>query len=240
MDTFTALSVVALAAIIHTSFQLSVSVVTLLSSHTVGKGATPQKAFRLVGAFLGGTVVTTFLIVCTLLYLATTMDIWQQPSNLWTIVCTLLIGIGVAIWVLYYRRGTGTPLWIPRPFARFLTNRVRTTSLSVEAFSLGMTTVIAELPFMAAPVIASTLALAYLPTHLQLAAALGYVLVASGSMIVVTILIGSGHNLSHIQRWREANKRFLQFAAGSGLIILGFFLYVSQVVATSSAVAGIQ
>jgi hypothetical protein len=34
--------------------------------------------------------------------------------------------------------------------------------------------------------------------------------------------------LSRIQRWREANKHFLQFAAGSGLLILGFFVYVNE------------
>lgn len=240
MDTFTALSVIALAATIHASFQLSVSVVTMLSGHTAGKGVRPARAFRLVNAFLAGTLVTTALVVCTLLYLAITVDIWQQPSSLWSVVCALLIGIGVAVWAAYYRRGSGTPLWIPRAFARFLTKRVRTTTLSVEAFSLGMTTVIAELPFMAAPLVAATLALAYLPAGLQLAAALGYVVVASLSVIAVTVLIGSGHNLSHIQRWRESNKRFLQFATGGGLIVLGGFLYVNQVVATASAIVGIQ
>lgn len=240
MNTLTSLSVVALAALIHASFQLGVSVVTLLSGHTAGKRTNPNKTLRLVGSFLAGVMVITALIVCTLLYLATVLDIWQSPSSLWGAVCAALIAIGVAVWVFYYRRGSGTMLWIPRPFATFLDTRVRTTTLSIEAFSLGLTTVIAELPFMAAPLVAATLALTYLPSNMQLIGALGYVVVASLGVIVVTMLIGSGHNLSRIQRWREANKRFLQFTAGSGLIILGFFLYVNQVVASSASVTGIQ
>ena len=80
---------------------------------------------------------------------------------------------------------------------------------------------------------AAALALSYLPSDLQLLGAVGYIIVASLGMIIVTVLIGSGHNLSHIQRWRERNKRFLQFAAGSGLIILGLYLYANQIVASS-------
>lgn len=237
MDTLTIFSVVALAALIHASFQLGVSVVTMLSGHSSGKKVAPGKTLRLVGAFFGGTVAATILIVFTLLYFASQRELWQSPSSIWSIVCAILIAVGLGVWVFYYRRGGGTPLWIPRSFARFLGARVRTTTLSAEAFSLGLTTVIAELPFMAAPLVAAALALSYLPGNLQIAGALGYVLIASLGMIIVTVLIGSGHNLSHIQRWRERNKRFLQFAAGSGLVILGFYIYVNQVVA--SAVGGI-
>lgn len=242
MDTYTVISVVAFAALIHASFQLGVSVVTLLSGHSAGKRVAPGKTLRLVGSFLAGTVTMTTLVVFTLLYLANVLDIWQNPHYLWTAVCGALIGIGVAVWAFYYRRGGGTVLWIPRAFARYLDARVRTTTLSVEAFSLGLTTVIAELPFMLAPLVASVLALTYLtPASHQLLGALGYIFIASLGVLSVTILIGSGHNLSRIQRWRESNKRFLQFAAGSGLIVLGFFLYVNLVISVATAgMAGVR
>ena len=236
MDNLSALSVVALAALIHASFQLGVSVVTLLSGHTAGKRVNPRKTLRLTGAFLAGSLVITSLISLSLLYLATTLDIWQQPATTWSVVSIAMILLGFVVWLSYYRRGNGTVLWIPRSFARFLDKRVRTTTLSAEAFSLGVTTVISELPFIAAPSIAAALALVYLPSDLQLLGVLGYILIASLGVIVITALIGSGHNLSHIQRWRESNKHFLQFAAGSGLVILGFYLYVNQVVATAQGV----
>jgi len=56
-----------------------------------------------------------------------------------------------------------------------------------------------------------------------------YTVISLFSLVVVWVLIGSGHTLSRIQRWREENKYFLQFAAGSGLLVLGFFVYVNQV-----------
>ncbi len=238
MDTFTALACIALAALIHASFQLSVSVVTLLSGHTAGKRITPKKSLRLVGAFLGGAVTTTALLTFTALYLVDTLPLWNDSLTVWAITSGALIGVGLAVWIFYYRRKTGTSLWIPRSFARFLDKRVRTTTLGAEAFSLGLTTVIAELPFIVAPLAAAAFAMYSLPPSWQLYGALGYIVLASLSIFVVTVLIGSGHNLSHIQRWRERNKRFLQFAAGAGLIILGFFLYVNQVVTATVLAAG--
>lgn len=236
MDTLTTFAVIALAALIHASFQLSVSVVTLLTSHTAGKKVNPKKALRLVGAFLGGVVTVTTLLACTALYLADTLPIWRDSLLVWTTACGILIGVGLSVWIFYYRHQAGTSLWIPRALARFLDKRVRATTLSAEAFSLGLTTVIAELPFIFAPLAVAAMAMRSLAPSLQMYGLLGYVLVASLSIIVVTILIGSGHNISRIQRWREHNKRFLQFAAGAGLIILGFFLYVTEV--TTVVVAG--
>lgn len=231
MSILTIISVVALTALVHASFQLGVSVITLLSGTSAGKHATPSKVLRLVSAFTGGTIIMIALILCTLLYLIHTINIWGNPPFLWTIVCGILIGVGLTVWTLYYRRGSGTRLWIPRNFADFLNTRVRHTTLAVEAFSLGLTAVIAEIPLTIAPLTAAALALTYLtPVSYQVLGALGYIILASLGILIITVLIGSGHNISRIQRWRESNKRFLQFAAGSGLIILGLFLYVSQVI----------
>ena len=242
MDTLTAFSVVAFAALIHASFQLGVSMVTLLSHHTAGNKLSATRSLRLVGSFLGGTVVMTTLIVSFLSYLTVSLLHGQSrvPDFAWAIVTGIAVGIGLAIWLFYYRGGKGTPLWLPRGVARFLHARIADTTLSAEAFSLGLTSVFAELIFIIAPASSAALALVSLPPNLQLVAMALYVVIASFGMIVVTVLIGSGHRLSQIQRWREQNKRFLQFAAGSGLIVLGFYLYANQVVAVSTMLTGGQ
>ena len=230
MDTLTAFSVIALAALIHASFQLSVSVVTLLSGHSAGKRDNPRKSLRLVGAFLAGAMTTTALLTFTVLYKVTTLAGWYNNTLVWTVLCGVLVGVGLAVWAVYYRykRNSGTSLWIPRAFARFLDKRVKSTTLGAESFSLGLTTVIAELPFIIAPLAAAALATYSLPMPLQLYGALGYIAIASFSIFIVTVLIGSGHNISHIQRWRERNKRFLQFAGGGSLLILAAFIIVDR------------
>ncbi len=239
MDILTAFSIIALAALIHASFQLGVSMVTLLSSHTTGKKMKPGRSLGLVGAFLGGTVTMTALIVTAISFTASSLLRHNVSPVIWSALCGILVGVGLAIWIFYYRRGDGTSLWIPRSFARFLDERIRATTIGAEAFSLGLTGVIAELLFVLAPATAAALSLLALPSRLQLIGVILYTLIASLGMLIVTVLIGSGHKLSAIQRWREQNKRFLQFAAGSGLIILGFYLYANQVIAVST-IAGMQ
>ncbi len=61
-----------------------------------------------------------------------------------------------------------------------------------------------------------------------------YVVISLSGLLVVWSLIGSGYSISKIQKWREDNKGFLQFAAGSALVVLGFFVYVNKIVAEVS------
>lgn len=240
MDTLTAFSIVALAALIHASFQLGVSMITLLSGHTAGKKVAAKRSFHLVTAFLWGTMVMTLLIVATTSYIASTLLRHGISPLVWSVLAGALIAVGIAVWVCYYRRGDGTSLWLPRPLARFLDQRIRATTLRAESFSLGLTGVFAEVLFILAPASAAAFAITFIPTRLQLIAVLCYVLIASLGTILVTVLIGSGHSLNSIQVWRERNRKFLQFAAGSGLVILGFYLYVNQVVTPAAIIAGVH
>lgn len=230
MNTLTAFSVIALAALIHASFQLGVSMITLLSGHSTGKKLAARRTLRLVGAFLLGTLVMTTLIISTLSYIADVLFRNHAPSIVWGVLAAAMLVVGLATWVYYYRRGPGTLLWVPRSLARFLSQRIHTTKLSAEAFSLGLTSVITEILFIITPATAAAFAIIALPTELQLVGAAVYVAVASLGMLFVTVFIGSGHNISHLQRWREANKRFLQFAGGCALIVLAFYLYANLVI----------
>lgn len=229
MDTFTAFAIITLAALLHATFQLSVSMVTLLSSHSIGSKHSGNKTLRLAASFLSGTVVATLLVVSFFAYLANSLYQAYVPLGVWAVVCGLLIGLGIAVWVFYYRRQAGTSLWIPRGMARFLTERTKATKYLAESFSLGLTSVLAELLFIVAPAAAAALSLTYLPYRLQLLGLFTYVAIASLGVAIVVILVGSGHKISVIQRWREENKRFLQFFAGSGFLVLGAYLYTNVV-----------
>ena len=45
----------------------------------------------------------------------------------------------------------------------------------------------------------------------------------------VAMLIERGVKISRLQYWREKHKRFLQFLAGSSLVVLALYLYVNEV-----------
>lgn len=229
MSLISALAIVALAALIHASFQLSVSVLTLLNSHAIGSKKTTMKVLRLSSSFVAGAGVMTLLLLSTIALVVLHVFGPHTPLLVWAVACGLMIGSGIAVWAFYYRHQKGTTLWVPRPVARYLTARTKATDQSAEAFALGMMSVIGELLFIFSPLFISALVLVQLPSAWQLAGIAIYVIISLLTLIIVWTGIGSGQKLSDIQRWRESNKHFLQFAAGAGMIILGVFTYVYEI-----------
>lgn len=234
----TSLAIVALAALIHASFQLSVSMLTLLSSHAIGSQTAHAKLLRLTCSFLTGVGIMTLLLISFFSFVFQQSFGQQVPPLMWAVSCGLLIGLGIAVWAFYYRREKGTSLWLPRGLARYLSDRTKATKLSAEAFGLGLASIIAELVFILAPILISALVLIQLPPLWQLAGVGIYTLISLLSLLIVYTLVGSGHKLSRIQKWREDNKRFLQFTAGSALIILGFYVYVEEVLSQTAFASG--
>lgn len=232
-------AIIAFAALIHASFQLSVSMLTLMSGHAIGSKASHAKLLRLTNMFTFGVALMTILLLSVIAFILQQYLGATIPAVVWASACGLLIGLGVAVWAFYYRRTPGTSLWLPRSMARYLANRTKSTKQSAEAFSLGMSSVIAELIFIFAPMVVSALALLQLDPGMQIVGVAVYAFISLLSLLIVNGLIGSGHKLSRIQKWREDNKRFLQFAAGSGLLILGFYLYVDKIVAIGAASSGV-
>lgn len=239
MDIASSLAIVAFAGLIHASFQLSVSMLSLMSGHAIGAKHSHAKLMRLVGGFIFGAGVMSMLLISfvSLVFLHV-FGGNNTPKLVWVIACGVLFGIGIAVWLFYYRRQSGTTLWIPRGVAVYLSERTKATKRSAEAFGLGLTSVISELLFIFAPIAVSALVIIHLPPLWQLAGIGIYTIVSLLSLLIVSVLVGSGHKLSTIQRWREKNKTFLQICAGIGLLILAFYLYVNQVLAMDVASLG--
>ena len=233
MDILTSLAIVAFAALIHASFQLSVSVLSLLGGHALSAKKSRARIIRLTTSYMAGVAVMTLLTISTISLIALHVFGAEVPLLVWAIGCGLVLGIGIAVWLFYYKRkGNGTELWIPRAFAKHLSDRSKATHYGAEAFSLGLTSVVSELVFILPSMFISALVLIGLPSEWQLAGIGIYAVVSMFGLFIAYSMIGSGHSLAHIQKWRTDNKRFLQFTAGSALIVLGFFVYVSKIMVT--------
>lgn len=236
-DPTVSLAILLLAAVIHASFQLSVSVLTLLSGHALGQRASHNRLVNLSAAYLMGAGFMTVLLVSTLAWIFTTSLTTDTAPALWAITSGALVGVGISVWLFYYRNHPGTTIWIPRGFAEFLSSRTKHSKSMAEVFGLGMTSVFAEILFLFPSLIVAALVLIGMSPDQQLLGVIAYSGVSLLPLLVVALLICTGHKLSKIQKWREANKRFLQFAAGSGLVILGAYVYVEQVVYASVVLA---
>ncbi|MFZ1360674.1 MAG: hypothetical protein WAS27_01410 [Candidatus Saccharimonadales bacterium] len=240
MTLTTSLIVIAFAALIHASFQLSVSVLTLMSGHAIGRRTAHIRLVRMMTGFTAGVGVMTMLLISFTAFTINQLYHGVIPMVVWALACGILVGVGISVWRFYYRKSRGTSLWVPRSIARYLDERSKATKRSAEAFGLGLGSITGELLFIAAPLIISTLALVQLPPLWQLGGILLYTAISLAPLVIISALIGGGHTLSQIQRWRATNKHFLQFAAGSGLLVLGGYVYVEQVITVSVIAMGGQ
>jgi hypothetical protein len=224
-------AIIAFAALIHASFQLSVSMLTLLSGHAIGRRTAHHKLLQFACSFMTGVAIMILLLISFGALVLQQTFLHGIPIVVWAIAAGLLIGLGVAVWVFYYRHEKGTSLWLPRGIARYLADRTKATKSNAEAFGLGLSSSIGELIFTSAPMALAALVLIQLEPLWQLVGIGLYVLISLSSLLIVYVLVGGGHKLSQIQKWREHNKHFLQFAGGAGLLILGFYVYVEKVIA---------
>lgn len=234
MDIPSSLAIIAFCGLIHASFQLSVSVLTLLSGHILSTSKTQARILRLSTGFLiGAGVMTSLLLSSTFLALLQLFGT-ETPQIVWATGCGLLVGVAISIWLFYFRHEKGTTLWIPRNIATYLTDRIHSTKRGAEAFGLGLSSVIGEILFIIAPLFIAALTLVQLPPMWRLAGIGIYTVISLLSLIIVWVLVGSGHSISQIQKWRESNKNFLQFVAGAGLIVLVFFIFVNEILCNTA------
>lgn len=230
MDSLQSLSIIFLAALIHASFQLSVSVLTLISGHSLSAKYSHKRTLNLSSGFILGVILMILLLFLSTSWIFIQVFQGPIPEYLWSIVCGILVGLAIAIWLFYYRREKGTSLWIPRDFAEYLTNRTKATKTVAEAFGLGLSSVLGEILFIVGPLLVAVLALTKLPAHMQILGVLVYTFISVTPLLFVLALVGGGYSLSKIQRWRENNKYFLQFIAGFGLLIASFFIYANEII----------
>lgn len=233
MDIPTSLAIISLAALIHASFQLSVSVLTLLSGHAIGSKKSQAKLSSLTTSFVFGVGLMTMLLLSFVSLVVLNVFDKGTPQFIWASGCGLLVGVALSVWLFYYRREKGTTLWIPRGVANYLTSRTKSTRISGEAFGLGLSSVIGEILFIVAPIFIASLALIQLPPVWQLLGIALYTEISLISLTVVWVLIGRGYSLSKIQKWRESNKNFMQFIAGAGLLVLAFYVYVAEILGST-------
>lgn len=215
------------AVFVHACFQLSVSVLTLLSSHTIGRRIPSNRLLNLNFWYILGVA----LMITLLLLGAISAERYLMAHNAKLgalLPLSILPVIALMIVLFYYRPGKGTRLWLPRTAAEYITGRAKKTKSSVEAFGLGMTTAVTELPFVIAPLAIVAFAFHGFAADKWLALSVGYALAVCAPLVFVAFYISSGHKVSSVQRWREGAKSFLNWTSAATLLLLTLYLAVLQ------------
>lgn len=222
------IGVIILAALVHATLQLGLGSLLLLYHASLGKHIR-KKTRRLASNFImGASLIIALLLATCCLVIANLVDGKLSLMEM-MVVITILVVLAFCAWFFYYRSGRSTQLWLPRSVVRFISRRAKVTESNVEAFSLGLMTSFAEMPFALVLIIVSANAILALPQACQLVAILCYATIAMSPLIILRACVRHGKTIVDIQRWRTKNKNFFRVLLGVGFLTLALFLVAFEV-----------
>lgn len=230
MEMIVPFSEVFLAAVVHATLQLQLGTLLLLYHSSVGKHVR-KKTRYLVDSYIAGVGTLVFLLLAAMIFL---LDRYFEKSlyvEELVIVSGMLVALAIAAWAFYYRRGKSTELWLPRRVALFIDRRAKETNNNTEAFSLGMLTSFAEMPFTLVLLFVAANSIMKLPLLYQIIAVAVYTIITIIPPVVMRLAIRKGQTVVDIQRWRVKHKFFFRILSGVGFLVLGCFLFTFEVLA---------
>lgn len=228
MDMLIPFSEVFLAAVIHATLQLGLGALLLLYHASLGKHVKKQTR-NLVDSYIAGAGMLIFLMVAAVAFLMDRFFGKALYTEELMIVIGMLVALAIAAWAIYYRRGKSTELWLPRTVAKFIDKRAKETNSNTEAFSLGVLTSLAEMPFTLMLFVVAGNSTLELPVMYQPLAVVMYTIITILPLVIMRLAIRRGTTVTDIQRWRVKNKNFLRIITGVGFLVLGAFLFTFEV-----------
>ena len=228
MDNLVNLSIVLLCALSHAFFQLDAGGLLLLYHSSLGKHV-PKKTRVLASNFILGVAFFLFLCLNASAFVILSFSGGSLSTEFLSILVGILFAVSLIIFTIYYRTGRSTELWLPKAVTRFISRRAKETSSRVEAFSLGMMTSLAEIPFSLVLLILASNAFLPLSKTSQLIAVLLYLFITTVPLLFIRVCVRQGKTIADIQRWRLKNKTFLRILGGIGFVVLALFIFAYKI-----------
>lgn len=220
--------IIALAAIVHASLQLEVGALMLLYHASLGKHI-KKKTRNLVSNYILGSALLVVLFLSTIIFLIATFTNGSLSTKSLAILAAVLLMLAISIWLFYYRSRQTTELWLPKSISRYINRRAKLTESNIEAFSLGMLTTFAEMPFSIVLMIVAGNSVVLLPFEWQFLSVLGYAFVAILPLFILRVSIRRGNTVVDVQKWRLKNKNFFKVLSGTLFLTLAIFIVAFKV-----------
>jgi hypothetical protein len=224
MSDIVCIATIILAGIAQASLQLGLGGLILLYHNSMGKHRRKKTRYLAKNYILGASAIT-FLMVCSLCFLIGNF-FGGSLSIEWLVICIGIFAACAAImWLFYYRGGKrSTELWLPKSFTRFIQKKARKTDDNIEAFSLGLLSNFAEMPFSLAIYFIVANSILNLSGQLQIVAAIGYTVITIVPLMVLKLRVKTGKSTVEAQKWRIQNKAFSKVISGSSFMLLAIFV----------------
>ena len=212
-----------LAALVHATLQLGLGALLLLYHASLGKHI-KKKTKQLVSNYILGTALLIILTVTAAAFIINAITSSSLSPEVLAILVGILFMLAIIIWFFYYRTRRSTELWLPKSVSRYISNRAKLTESNTEAFSLGMLSSLAEMPFSIILMIIAGNSIIGLPVELQILSIAFYSFITILPLFILRFSIRRGNTVVDIQKWRVKNKEFLKIMTGIGFMTLALFI----------------
>jgi cytochrome c biogenesis protein CcdA len=215
-------SIVTVSALVDAINPCAIGVLILLLSVMLGnKGS----AKRLV--FFGGIYSASLCVTNVLAGLGVTYFFARVPlavvEYLTIIIAIIVILAGLLEIKDFFWYGEGVSLQIPERFTKKITASAKKLTVP-GVILLGVLVAAVELPCTGAPYLAIITLLSLNFDAQAFALLVYYNILFVAPLIVIVLVVAGGTNISHIKKWKQANKNYMRFAIGFLLIGLGWLL----------------
>ena len=225
MSDLLCIATIVLAGLVQASLQLSLGGLILLYHASMGHHRRRKTRF-LAKNYIIGAAVISFLMVCALGFLISSLFDGALKTEYLTVCVGIFLASALVMWFFYFRRGKNTELWLPRAFTRYINSRAKATNDNIEAFSLGMLSSFAEMPLSIALYFVVANCILSLSAQYQILAVLGYTLMSVFPLCILKLRVKTGQNVVDFQKSRIRNKAYLRIISGSGFAVLAAFVWV--------------
>ncbi len=222
--------VIILSALAQSSMQLSTGVFLLLYRESAGRYL-KKKTKNLLSNYIVGYIFLTSLLLTSICYALMVLFGGNLTILCLTILICLIFSLAICVWFFYYKTNRSTELWLPKSIIRYIRKRAANSSSNIEAFSLGVLSVVAELPFILALMLVSADSFLKLPALWQIVMILTYTAISVMPLVVLKLSIRHGKTAAEIQKWRLDNLDFTKLISSILFITLGLFLIAFKLVA---------
>lgn len=212
-----------LAALVHATLQLGLGALLLLYHASLGKHI-KKKTKQLVSNYILGAALLIILTVTAAAFIINAITSSSLSPEVLAILAGILFMLAIIIWFFYYRTRRSTELWLPKSVSRYISNRAKLTESNTEAFSLGMLSSLAEMPFSIILMIIAGNSIIGLPVELQILSIVFYGFITILPLLILRFSIRRGNTVVDIQKWRVKNKEFLKIMTGIGFMTLALFI----------------
>ena len=212
-----------LAALVHATLQLGLGALLLLYHASLGKHI-KKKTKQLVSNYILGTALLIILTVTAAAFIINAITSSSLSPEVLAILVGILFMLAIIIWFFYYRTRRSTELWLPKSVSRYISNRAKLTESNTEAFSLGMLSSLAEMPFSIILMIIAGNSIIGLPAELQILSIAFYSFITILPLFILRFSIRRGNTVVDIKKWRVKNKEFLKIMTGIGFMTLALFI----------------